>query len=361
MVLRHRSAGASGRARVVSPAVSEARRINLALQGGGAHGAFTWGVLDRLLEDERIHIEGISGTSAGAMNGAVMIEGFLEGGRAAARAALDNFWHRLSSYAAFGPIQLMPWDRLNSNWNLDQSPGYLWLDAILRVFSPYQFNPTNLNPLRDLLVETIDIDKVRACQGMKLFVCATNVRTGKIRIFDNRDVTIDALLASACLPMLFQSVIIEGDAYWDGGYMGNPPIFPLIYECECRDVVIVEVNPLTREGVPRTATEIINRVNEISFNSSLMREMRAIAFVTKLIEDETVDGSGVARLKKMLIHHISPGDTMEKLGVASKYNADFEFLLSLKRLGRERTTAWLAENFDALGERSSIDIREVFL
>jgi NTE family protein len=341
--------------------VSEARRINLALQGGGAHGAFTWGVLDRLLEDERIHIEGISGTSAGAMNGAVMVEAFLEGGRHAARAALDHFWRRVSSYAAFSPVQLMPWDRVNGNWNLDQSFGYLWLDTVLRVLSPYQFNPANLNPLRDLLAETIDIGKVRACEGMKLFVCATNVRTGKIRIFNNQDVTIDALLASACLPMLFQSVIIEGDAYWDGGYMGNPAIFPLIYDCESPDVVIVEVNPLTREGVPRTTTEIVNRVNEISFNSSLMREMRAIAFVTKLIEDETVEGSGVSRLKKMLVHHISPGGTVEALGVASKYNPDFEFLLSLKQLGRERTADWLAENFDALGKRSSINIREVFL
>lgn len=341
--------------------MSEGRRINLALQGGGAHGAFTWGVLDRLLEDERIQIEGISGTSAGAMNGAVMAEAFLEGGRHAARAALDHFWRRVSSYAAFSPVQVMPWDRINGNWNLDRSPGYFWLDTLFRVFSPYQFNPVNLNPLRDLLEETIDIGKVRACEQMKLFVCATNVRTGKIRIFNNEDVTIDALLASACLPMMFQSVMIDGDAYWDGGYMGNPAIFPLIYDCDSRDVVIVEVNPLTREGVPKSAAEIINRVNEISFNSSLMREMRAIAFVTKLIEDDTVEGSSVARLKKMLIHQISPGETMEKLGVASKFNPDFEFLSSLKRFGRERTAAWLAENFEALGERSSIDIREVFL
>jgi NTE family protein len=337
------------------------RRINLALQGGGAHGAFTWGVLDRLLEDERIEIDGISGTSACAINGAVMAEGLIEGGRDGARQALEHFWRQMSRYAAFGPLQLTPWDRLSGNWNLDHSPGYLWLDALFRVVSPYQFNPANLNPLRDLLTETIDIGKVRACKTMKLFVCATNVRTGKIRIFDNSDVTIDVLLASACLPMLFHSVIIDGDAYWDGGYMGNPAIFPLIYNCESADVVIVEVNPLTRDGVPRTAAEIINRVNEISFNSSLMREMRAIAFVTKLIEDETVEGSGVARLKKMLVHRISPGATVERLGVASKYNPDFEFLRSLKELGRERTGAWLAENFDALGARSSIDIREVFL
>jgi NTE family protein len=341
--------------------VGEARRINLALQGGGAHGAFTWGVLDRLLEDERIAIEGISGTSAGAMNGAVMAEAFVKGGREAARAALDDFWRRLSRYAPFGPLQIMPWDRFKGNWNLDHSPGYFWLDALFRVLSPYQFNPANLNPLRDLLEETIDITKVRACRAMKLFVCATNVRTGKIRVFSREEVTIDALLASACLPMLFHSVIIDGDAYWDGGYTGNPAIFPLIYECESRDVVIVEVNPLTREGVPRTAAEIINRVNEISFNSSLMREMRAIAFVAKLIEDETVEGSGIERLKKMLIHRISPGPTMERLGVASKLNPDIEFLTSLKQLGRERAAAWLDENFDALGARSSIDIREVFL
>ena len=340
---------------------SNARPLNLALQGGGAHGAFTWGVLDRLLADERIELEGISGTSAGAMNAAVLAQGFVRGGKDGARKALDDFWRRIAAYSSFGPMHRSAVDRLFGNWNLDQSPAHVWLDAIVRLLSPYQLNPLGLNPLRDILASEIDVSAVRACARLKLFVCATNVRTGKIRIFERKDLTIDALLASACLPHVFRAVEIEGDPYWDGGYMGNPAIFPLIYGCDSADVAIVQINPLTRGGVPRTSTEILNRLNEISFNSSLMREMRAIAFVNRLLEEDWLKPHAASRLRAMRIHMIDGGDETKHLGVASKFNAEIAFIEHLKNIGRRCAGAWLDANIADVGKRSTVNLREVFL
>src|SRR6185437_12480559 len=281
------------------------KTINLALQGGGSHGAFTWGVLDRLLEEERLDIEGISGTSAGALNAAIMAQGLVNrGGRQGAKDELDTFWRRISDLARFSPVHRSAVDHVLGNWNIDGSPGAVWLDLVERVFSPYQLNPMNLNPLRDLLVDHLDVAAIQACDRLKIFVCATNVETGHARIFQRHEVTLDALLASACLPFTFQAVEIDGVPYWDGGYMGNPVIFPLIYYCDSRDVAIVQINPLVRKGTPRTANEIVNRVSEISFNSSLIAEMRAIAFVQRLIEGKSLKGKAVARLKHMRIHMI---------------------------------------------------------
>lgn len=336
------------------------RVINLALQGGGAHGAFTWGVLDRLLEDDRLVIEGISGTSAGAINAAVLAQGFLRGGSAGARAALDSFWHRLSQIGWLSPVHRGWFERAMGTWNLDASPSAMLADELSRLISPYQLNPLNLSPLRDLLAGMLDWTALNAADAIQLYITATNVETGQPRIFSRHELTLDALLASACLPQIFQAVIIDGAPYWDGGYMGNPSIWPLIYNCGSRDVIIVEVNPLTRKGVPRTAAEITNRLNEITFNASLMREMRAIAFVERLIE---ADGKHpeVERLKKMLIHMIEAEDAMEALGVASKLNTDLDFLLYLKELGRRTAGRWLDQHFQALGRYSSLDIRKVFL
>ena len=338
--------------------VPRKRRINLALQGGGAHGAFTWGVLDRLLEDDRITIEGISGTSAGAMNAAILAQGFVRGGNAGARLALDTFWRQLSESAAFSPIRANPLDKWFGNWNLDKTPGAIWWDMIGRMFSPYDLNPFHFDPLRELLASSLDIAALQRCDPIKLFISATNVHTGKIRIFRKDEVTIDALLASACLPQVFQAIEIDGVPYWDGGYMGNPAIFPLIYECDSRDVVIVQINPLVRDGTPHSTAEIANRLNEISFNSALRGELRAIAFVVNLIDSDHVHGKGLDRLKKMHVHMIGDESHMRNLGAASKFNADLDFLLALKELGRTRTTAWLETTFGFLGHRSSIDIRE---
>ena len=340
---------------------SNSRALNLALQGGGAHGAFTWGVLDRLLEDERIEIEGISGTSAGAINAAVLAQGFVRGGKEGARKALDHFWRLIASYSTFGLIHRSAIDRMFRNWNLDQSPARLWLDTVMRLLSPYQFNPLDLNPVRDVLAAEIDIAAVRACERFKLFVCATNVCSGKIRIFERRELTIDTLLASACLPQLFRAVEIDGDPYWDGGYMGNPAIFPLIYGCVSPDVAIVQINPLAREGVPSTSTEILDRLNEITFNSSLMREMRAIAFVNRLLEEKWLTPHATSRLKAIHVHMIAGGDEIKRLGVASKFNAEIEFILHLKSIGRRCAGAWLDATVNDIGVRSTVNLGEVFL
>ncbi|BCH20875.1 alpha/beta hydrolase [Mesorhizobium sp. L-8-10] len=335
------------------------RTINLALQGGGAHGAFTWGVIDRLLEEENLTLEGVVATSAGAMNAAVLAYGLAEGGRRGAQKALANFWRRVSHAAAFSPLQPSLLDRMTGSRSLEYSPAFLMLDLVTRLMSPYQFNPLNFNPLKSVLEQSIDLEAVRMSRcPLKLHICATNVRTGKVKVFSNDELSVDAIMASACLPFLFQAVEIDGEAYWDGGYMGNPAIFPLIYSCETPDVLIVHINPIERAELPRSAMDILNRINEISFNSSLLREMRAIAFVTQLIDSEagkTLD------LKRVFVHGISDDETMKKLGVSSKLNADWGLLTDLRDRGRERAEEWLEANYDQIGQRSTVDIRDRYL
>jgi len=337
----------------------ERKPVALALQGGGMHGAFTWGVLDRLLEDGRLAIEGVSATSAGAMNAVVLAYGMLQGGEAGARQALHDFWYAVAQSAErHNPLRWMPWLKGTHSFGLDHSPMYTFADMALRLFSPYQFNRRNLSPLRNVLERQVDFAALRKQCPLHLYLCATNVETGKIRIFSGDDVCAEAVLASACVPTLFQAITIDGQHYWDGGYMGNPAIFPLIYHCNTRDVVIVHINPLVRPGVPITAADILNRINEISFNSSLMREMRTIAFVTDLIQQDKVDRDG---MKEMLIHSIRADEAMCALSVSSKYNADWRFLCALHDNGRREAEAWLTENYRNIGERSSIDIRKEFL
>lgn len=342
----------------IKASCGDARRLNLALQGGGAHGAFTWGVLDRLLEDDRLEIDGVSGTSAGAMNAAVLAQGYLEDGREGARRRLAEFWRRVSDEGNFGLIQPGALDRLAGNWNLDSSFAYLFFEQMTRLFSPYQFNPFNLHPLRGILDDMLDLDALRGRSPIKLFVSATNVRTGKIKVFDSTELSVETFLASACLPTLFQAIEIDGEPYWDGGFMGNPAIFPLIYNCQAQDIVIVQINPLNCGEVPQTPAEILNRMNEISFNSSLMREMRAIYFVGRLIEEERLDHN---RYKRLKIHMIEAEDTMNRLGYSSKLNADAPFLGFLFDVGRRRTDEWIAANFDRLGRESTVDIASTFL
>ncbi|MBL0898332.1 MAG: patatin-like phospholipase family protein, partial [Reyranella sp.] len=236
----------------------DVKRINLALQGGGAHGAYTWGVLDRLLDEERLEVEAISGTSAGAMNAAVFADGMGRGGREEARRALEAFWTNISQASQAGPLQPTPFDRYASGWNLDHSAAFVAFDMLTRMLSPYQLNPMNLNPLRGVLERSVDFRRLEGCRAVKLFISATNVKTGKVRVFESGEITPDVLLASACLPFLFQAVTVDGDPYWDGGYMGNPAIFPLIYGTATQDVVIVQINPLGCDRVPTTAAEIMN-------------------------------------------------------------------------------------------------------
>jgi NTE family protein len=339
-------------------AMPQTRCANLALQGGGAHGAFTWGVLDRLLEEPSFAIDGISATSAGAINAVVLAHGLTVGGREGAKKALFDFWHRMAEMATTSVLQPSWYDRLTHNHSLEHSPGYFFFDLLSRVLSPYQFNPLNFNPLRSVIEEIVDFDRIRRECVVKLFCCATNVRSGKARVFTNNEISVTRVLASACLPNLYQAVEIEGEYYWDGGYLGNPALFPLIYSCESRDIVIVHVNLTERHDVPTTAPDIMSRINEISFNSSLVREMRAIAFVTKLIDDMSVANG---TLKRMLIHAIDADDVMRGLRVNSKLNTDWEFLTYLHKIGRERADLWLKSHLDKLGVESTVDIRAKYL
>jgi NTE family protein len=334
--------------------------INLALQGGGAHGAFAWGVLDRLLEDGRIGIEAISATSAGAMNAAVLAYGFAVGGADGARAKLEEFWREISRAGElYSPVRSFPWEKWLNGHSMELSPSFALFEAMTRVFSPYQLNPFDFNPLRDVLVRVIDFDRLCRCDDTtKLYISATNVRTGKIRVFQNSEMSPDAILASASLPYIFKAVEIDGEHYWDGGYMGNPAIFPLIYHSRSKDVVLVHINPIERAKLPTTSSEIFNRINEISFNSSLMREMRAIAFVTKLIDDGALDESKYSRMR---IHAVRSDADMSALGVASKLNPDWDFLCHLRDVGRSRAAEWLDANLDAVGIRSSIDAEATYL
>jgi NTE family protein len=338
---------------------TQVKTVNLALQGGGAHGAFAWGVLDRLIEDGRVSFEGISATSAGAMNAAVLAWGWTRGGRDGARESLADFWQAVSETGMrYSPYRALPGAARMGQFSMDFSPAYAMMEMCSRMFSPYQLNPWNFNPLREVLEAHVDFEALRERSAVKLFLAATNVETCKVRIFECKDMTVDAVLASACLPFVFQAVEIEGEFYWDGGYLGNPAIYPLIYDCTSRDVLIVHLNPIVRHGCPQSAAAILNRINEVSFNSSLMREMRAIAFVTSLIEQKKLPEG---EFKRMLIHSIRADEEMVQYDVSSKLNADWEFLTHLRDRGREHAQEWLAHNFDSIGRKSSVDIRAEFL
>jgi NTE family protein len=288
----------------------------------------------------------------------VFADGLGRGGRDEAKRALDAFWGNISQAAQTGPLQPSPFDQMSSGWNLDHSAAFVAFDMLTRMLSPYQLNPMNLNPLRGALEKSVDFERLSGCRKVKLFISATNVRTGKVRVFKSGEITPDVLLASACLPFLFQAVTVDGEPYWDGGYMGNPAIFPLIYGTDTQDVVIVQINPLGCDRVPTTATEIMNRVNEISFNSSLMREMRAISFVTDLVDEGKLDAGTYKRIN---VHWIEAEQQMKGLGVSSKLNSRMDFLLHLKTIGRQVADQWIAAHFDAIGQRSTIDIKEKFL
>ena len=334
----------------------EMKSINLALQGGGSHGAFTWGVLDRLLESDAIHIEGISGSSAGAMNAAVVADGMMDHGPAGAREHLENFWSEISRFGQASPLHRTIFDVIAGNWNLDNSPGYIAFDLLTRLASPYELNPLDLNPLKELVIKTIDFDRLRRCNRLRLFISATVVRTGKVKVFEHHELSPDAIMASACLPQLFKAVEIDGESYWDGGYMGNPALFPFFYKTATRDIVIVRINPLSCQSTPTKAMEIVNRVNEINFNSSLLSELRAVDFVGRLIEEGRLEPG---RYKQMLVHIIDGEQPLAPLNASSKFNTEWAFLRKLFDIGRTAADDWLEQNYDNLGKRSSVNVREI--
>lgn len=332
------------------------KRIDLALQGGGSHGALTWGVLDRLLEDGRLRVSALSGTSAGAMNAVVLADGYERGGPDGAREALAAFWKAVSDAARLSPIQRSLWDRLRGNYSLDTSPGYLFMEGLSRVFSPYDLNPANLNPLRDILEKLVDFDNVNRCRKLQVFVTATNVRTGRPRIFGRGDVTADSVLASACLPQMFPAVEIDGEAYWDGGFAGNPALYPLINNRASQDIVVVQINPIVRRTLPRSARDILNRVNEISFNSSLIKELRAIAMTQRLADEAGFD---LGR-RRSFLHIIHAEEEVQDLDASSKLNAEWDYLKLLFERGRGWADTWLTAHFDDIGQRSTLDLVELF-
>ena len=325
--------------------------VDLALQGGGAHGAFAWGVLDRLLEEPWLEIEAISGTSAGAMNAAVLADGHAAGGAEGAREALERFWSAVSRAAMFSPIRRTPLDVLLGRWTLDASPAFLAMDLAARLVSPYQLNPLGSNPLTDVLAGVVDFGRL-ARAPIRLFVTATNVRTGQGRIFENAEITSDVLLASACLPTLFQAVEIGGEAYWDGGYSGNPTITPLVRDCSSDDTVLVQINPVERPGVPRTAREINNRVNEVSFNATLLKELKMIALLREVANPGDCEGALWARMR---VHRIASA-AMADLGYSSKLNAEWDFLTFLRDEGRQAAEGFLQRHGHDLGRRSTLEL-----
>jgi NTE family protein len=332
------------RTRTAAPAAAIA--IDLALQGGGSHGAFTWGVLDRLLDDESLSFDGISGTSAGALNAAVLATGLAEGGRAGAKAALEAFWMDVAGQGAcFGVPQPAAWN-----------PAFLWWQQWLNLFSPYQFNPLGIDPLRTVVERHVRPAALRR-GPVQLFITATSVHSGQPRVFDCSDLSIDALLASACLPHLFRAVQIDGEPYWDGGYTGNPALWPLIYHTAALDLLLVQINPLGRTGTPATRMEIDDRLSEITFNAALVGELRAIAFVQKLVAEKHVDPGAYKNLRLHRVHE----PALAALGASSKLDTGRAFLRELHALGHAAASRWWQAHRGALGRRGTLDARASFL
>ena len=337
-------------------AASPRKKVNLALQGGGAHGAYTWGVLDALLEDGRLEFDAVSGTSAGAMNAVALAEGLLEGGPEGGRQKLHDFWLSVSEEGAMTPLQRKLFDTYFGSFAFSASPAYFWLDAITHYASPYEFNPFNINPLRDHLTKMIDFEKLRATDHLKLLIAATNVYTGKGVVFRRDELTADHVMASACLPTIFQAVEIDGVPHWDGGYGGNPPLWPLFYGAHSDDAIIVQINPIERHQTPRTAREIANRADEITFNSALLAELRAVNFVNRLLDSGQLHRDGY---KHVNLHRIGGDGKLETFGAATKMDTSWPFLKSLRDLGRDSAKDWLARNFDAIGKHGTMDVSGV--
>jgi len=343
--------------------------ISLALQGGGAHGAFGWGVLDYLLEDGRLNFEAVTATSAGAMNAAALAYGLVTGGNEKAREVLENFWQEIANVGAFyAPVKNnTPMDMMQAmnpfmpKWDMGENLAFQMFQTITSSVSPYQFNPMNINPLRDVLEKTIDFDAVHACDCIKIFINATNVRNGNATVFENKDVTIDTLLASSALPFLFQAVEIEDEHYWDGGYMGNPSLWPLFYKTECRDILMVHINPIIRDELPTEAYQIENRMNEITFNAAFLKELRAIDFVRKLINEDMLKDEYKEKYKDVLLHAVRADEAMRKMSIASKFDTDWTTLTSLRDQGRAEAEKWLKTNFKHIGKKPTVDIQKDYL
>jgi len=330
--------------------------VDFALQGGGSHGAFTWGVLDRLLEETWLDIEGVSGTSAGAMNAAVLADGYAAGGRQGAQQALESYWRHVSEAARFSPFKRSPIDKMFGRWSLDSAPGFLFMDIMTRMFSPYQYNPMGGNALAPILAKEINFERLRS-SPIKVFITATNVRTGRPRVFRNADITPEVLMASACLPTLFQAVEIDGEAYWDGGYSGNPTLAPLVSELTSDDTILVPINPLERPGTPKTPSEILNRLNEVSFNSVAVKELYMMAMLQRHVSELSGD-TEACNWARMRVH-IVRNPIMAELGFSSKLNAEWDFLTMLKEEGRKAAQVFLDDHGHDIGKASTVRFEDL--
>ncbi|RFB79917.1 patatin-like phospholipase family protein [Methylovirgula sp. 4M-Z18] len=338
-----------------TPSEPGVKHVNVALQGGGAHGAFTWGVLDALLADGRIKFEGISGTSAGAMNAVCLADGMREGTQAA-RDQLKRFWRAISTDGAFSRRQRTYLDAWMSMFGGPMT-GINWFGNLTNYFSPYQLNPFDLNPLRDVVEREIDFEAVRKTDHLKLFIAATNVYTGKVRVFRREELTLDMVMASACLPTVYKSVMIDGEPYWDGGFGGNPVLYPFFAETETLDIILIQVNPVERHQLPESSHDIMERMNEITFNAPLLLELRAIDFVGRLIDEGRLTGT---HYKKIRMHRIEAHDELNKFGADTKMNAEYDFLRRLRDIGRAAGERFLSDHYQDVGVRGTFNIRKEF-
>ena len=329
------------------------RRINLALQGGGAHGAFTWGVLDQLLSDGRIEIEGISGASAGAVNAVMLADGLVRGGPDEARKRLADFWRAVSVDGHLPDLQRAVVERL---FPFVPREG-LWFGALSRVLSPYDLNPLNINPLKELIEKFVDFDAMRGASGPELFISATNVHNGEVRTFSRGEVTAEAVMASACLPLLFRAVEIDGVSYWDGGYSGNPALVPFLRATTTEDVLIVQINPRERRKTPTRTREIVSRISEINFNASLLSELRAVAFVNRLIDEGRLPrGMSEDEFRRLKLHRIAMDEPGESSRAPGTLNTEYQTFERLHKRGQRATRRFLDAHFDDIGRRSTIEV-----
>lgn len=335
------------------------KKVSVALQGGGSHGAFSWGVMDRLLEDGRFEIEGLTGTSAGGMNAVAIAQGLMKGGNQAARDELKAFWQKISDSGKNSPLNHRgPIDKALGKYTMYHSPGFVIFDYLSRMFSPYELNPLQIDPLKDVIASSFDFDALRKFKGVKVYLCATHVQTGKLRIFGLDEMKIEALQATACLPTIHNAVKVDGEYYWDGGFIGNPVFFPLIYDCESPDIILIQLNPTVREKIPTTAREIGDRLNEITNNASVVREMRAISFISDLIDDGKLDPK---ETKRVFMHMIEDEDTFADLGWSSKLNTEWDFFMHLFEKGRSAADKWIKENYEHVGKKTTAPLREHFV
>lgn len=340
----------------------ERKPINLAIQGGGAHGAFAWGIIDRILEDDRLFIEGISGTSAGSMNAVTLAYGLLIGGAEGARSQLEKLWQTTAaSGKLFNPCQQSPWEEFFFGNKMEHCLSFKVSEALTRIFSPYQLNPLDFNPLKDVLLEVVDFDRLQSCQKTRLFISATNVRTGQVKVFQTHEITPEVILASACLPHIFKAVEIGGEYYWDGGYTGNPSLFPFFYHVKCQDILVLHINPIERPAPPTMPEQIFNRINEISFNNSLLKEFRAIAFIQKMLDEGWLKDEFRDKFKYIRMHAISADKALHDLSVASKMSSNWDFIIMLKNRGRAKASEWIERHYDKIGVQSTLNLDKILV